>query len=88
MNSFQTDKKGLAFWIRGLTLRYWESLGKCEDFLVQWEDTRKNKIDEIQLALKSPHKQPDRENRNSLLSRHILKPVQLLSNEMGSQYLD
>jgi hypothetical protein len=51
MNSFQTDEKGLAFWIRGLTLRYWESLGKCEDFLVQWEDTRKNKIDEIQIAL-------------------------------------
>ena len=51
MNSFQTDKKGLAFWIRGLTLRYWESLGKCEDFLVRWEDTRKKKIDEIQIAL-------------------------------------
>ena len=53
MNSFQTDKKRLLFWIRGLTLRYWESLGKCEDFSVQWEDKRKNKIDEIQITLET-----------------------------------
>jgi hypothetical protein len=53
MNSFQTDKKRLPFWIRGLTLRYWESLGKCEDFLVQWEDKRKNKLDEIQITLET-----------------------------------
>ena len=46
MNSFQTDKKRLSFWIRGLTLRYWDSLGKRENLLVEWEDKRKNKIDE------------------------------------------
>ena len=53
MNSFQTDKKRLPFWIRGLTLRYWESLGKCEDFSVQWEDKRKIKLDEIQITLET-----------------------------------
>jgi hypothetical protein len=53
MNSFQTDKKRLPFWIRGLTLRYWESLGKCEDFSVQWDDKRKIKLDEIQITLET-----------------------------------
>jgi hypothetical protein len=46
MNSFQTDKKRLSFWISGLTLRYWDSLGKRENLLVEWEDKRNNKIDE------------------------------------------
>ena len=41
MNSFQTDKKRLAFWIRGLTLRYWESLWKCEDFSTVGRYTQK-----------------------------------------------
>ena len=40
MNSFKTNKARLPLWLKAFTQRYWETLGKRVDFVVQWDDRR------------------------------------------------
>lgn len=54
MNSFKTDKAKLPLWIKSLTLRYWETLGKMTQILVRWEfpkDKCKHKNEEIMISV-------------------------------------
>jgi hypothetical protein len=53
MNSFKANKKRLPYWIKALTVRYWDVLGRRSDFHVHWEDKRKQNVDEIQIKVES-----------------------------------
>ena len=56
-NSFKTDKQRLIFWLRALQLRYWKQLGEDPNYVVNWNDRRKNELenqrDEIIIDLDS-----------------------------------
>jgi len=41
-NSFKTDKQRLIFWLKALQLRYWKQLGEDPNYVVNWNDRRKN----------------------------------------------
>lgn len=49
MNSFRTNFDSMPAWIKALTNRYWNTIGKLLDYLVTWEDKRKQNIQEIQI---------------------------------------
>lgn len=80
MNSFKTDKAKLRLWIKSLTLRYWETLGKMTQFLVRWEfpkDKCKHKNEEIMISVEKKVQR----KLNCLLSKCTLLQGQLQSRE-------
>lgn len=51
MYSFHTSKERLHLWIKSMTMRYWEQLGKNKQFSINWEEINSEKTHEIQIKV-------------------------------------
>ena len=65
MNRLRTNFDRLPAWIKALTNRYWNTIGKLLDYLVRWEDKRKQNIQEIQISIEKG-KQRSKSTNNKL----------------------